>query len=251
MLLWAVSSSSILRFFRFNAWYGAKTDAGGLAACARQKEGLKKIAAERIWKEFKKFLSAPVISPDMDDLQRSGVLDMILPEWRLSGEPFDKDDNAQADIDYIEMLEERYGLPVDPMRRLLGLLEFDAQVLSNTAKTLKMSNVERDRLLAVLAVPGDYKNAAEVLRAQYRYGRQAMQDWVASVALHIVGDTLRDNADMPVFPLKGEDLVKAGLQPGPAIGEMLRGLEEWWIEGDFTADKHALLEELERRLKAD
>ena len=48
----------ILRFFRFNAWYGADIDADGLAACARQKEGLRQIAAERIWKELHKLLSA-------------------------------------------------------------------------------------------------------------------------------------------------------------------------------------------------
>lgn len=242
----------ILRFFRFNTWYGrGALDADGLAACARQKAGLKQIAAERIWKEFKKLLSAPIVSTDMDDLQQSGVLDIILPDWRLAGKAFDPDDNARANIDYIETSEDRYGLPVDPIRRLLGLLMFDEQVLVRTATRLKMSNAERDRLLTVLNVPGFYETRAEVLRAQYRFGRQALQDWVASTALHIVGDTLKDSPDAPVFRLKGEDLVKAGLKPGPAIGQMLRALENWWIEGDFTADKQALLEELERRLKAD
>ncbi|MDP1556082.1 MAG: CCA tRNA nucleotidyltransferase, partial [Hyphomonas sp.] len=35
----------ILRFYRFNAWYGAGIDAEGQAACARQKPGLARIAA--------------------------------------------------------------------------------------------------------------------------------------------------------------------------------------------------------------
>ncbi|MEL6416021.1 MAG: hypothetical protein AAFQ15_13865 [Pseudomonadota bacterium] len=48
----------ILRFFRFNAWYGAGIDADGLAACERQRSGLAKIAKERTWKELKKLLSA-------------------------------------------------------------------------------------------------------------------------------------------------------------------------------------------------
>ena len=70
----------ILRFFRFNAWYGAGVDADGLAACARQKQGLEKIARERIWKELKKLLSAPAPRPAVQAMAESGVLDEILPD---------------------------------------------------------------------------------------------------------------------------------------------------------------------------
>ncbi len=49
----------ILRFFRFNAWYGAELDQDGLAACTRQAAGLSQIARERVWKELKKMLAAP------------------------------------------------------------------------------------------------------------------------------------------------------------------------------------------------
>ena len=78
-----------------------------------------------------------------------------------------------------------------------------------------------------------------------------MVDWVADIAQHDVWDALQANPDVPVFPLKGEDLLKAGMSPGPEMGQWLKTIENWWIEGDFRADKVALLEELERRLKAD
>ena len=70
----------ILRFFRFNAWYGAEVDAEGLAACTRQKDGLAKIARERIWKELKRLLEAPDPSDAMLAMEESGVLAAILPE---------------------------------------------------------------------------------------------------------------------------------------------------------------------------
>jgi len=243
----------ILRFFRFNTWYGRQDiDVQGLAACARQKDGLNQIAAERIWKELKKLLSKPEYSFSyLKDMQSTGVLDIILPHWFLAGRPMDKDVTANNYVEGIEDSELSYGLPVDPMRRLIGLLPREEQVMLDTAVTLKLSNAERDRLLAYAQVTGYYESPADVRRDQYLHGREAMVDWVADVTQHMVWETLQANPDVPVFPLKGEDLLKTGMSPGPAVGTLLRALEDWWIAGDFTADKAALLEELERRLKAD
>ena len=243
----------ILRFFRFNTWYGRQDiDVQGLAACARQKDGLHQIAAERIWKELKKLLSKPEYSFSyLKDMQSTGVLDIILPHWFLAGRPMDKDVTASNYVEGIEDSELSYGLPVDPMRRLMGLLPREEQVMLDTAVTLKLSNAERDRLLAYARVTGYYETPADVRRDQYLHGREAMMDWVADVAQHMVWDALQANRDVPVFPLRGEDLLKAGMSPGLEMGKWLKTIENWWIEGDFRADKAALLEELERRLKAD
>ena len=49
----------ILRFFRFFALYGSgRPDAEGLKACARLKDGLERLSAERVWAELKKLFSA-------------------------------------------------------------------------------------------------------------------------------------------------------------------------------------------------
>lgn len=241
----------ILRFFRFNAWYGAEIDEAGLAACARQKEGLRQIAAERIWKELKKLLGAPSPAAACKAMQQAGVLDIILPSWLHAGRPMDRDVTAANYIEGMENSETQYGLAVDPMRRLLSLLPKETQVMVDLVKSLKLSNDERDRLLAYAEVTGYYETPADVRRDQYLYGRQAMVDWVADIAQQDVWDALQANPDVPVFPLKGEDLLKAGMSPGPEMGKWLKTIENWWIEGDFRADKTALLEELERRLKAD
>ena len=243
----------ILRFFRFNTWYGRQDiDVQGLAACARQKDGLNQIAAERIWKELKKLLSKPEYSFSyLKEMQSTGVLDIILPHWFHAGMPMDKDVTANNYVEGIEDSELAYGLPVDPMRRLMGLLPWEEQVMLDTAETLKLSNAERDRLLAYARVTGYYETPADVRRDQYLYGRQAMVDWVADFAQKDVWDALQATPDVPVFPLRGEDLLKAGMSPGPDMGKWLKTIENWWIEGDFRADKAALLEELERRLKAD
>ncbi|MEO0786976.1 MAG: CCA tRNA nucleotidyltransferase, partial [Pseudomonadota bacterium] len=69
----------ILRFYRFNAWYGAGIDPEGQAACARQREGLAKIAAERTWKEFEKLLRAPDPTAALAAMEEGRVLAQILP----------------------------------------------------------------------------------------------------------------------------------------------------------------------------
>jgi poly(A) polymerase len=45
----------------------------------------------------------------------------------------------------------------------------------------------------------------------------------------------------PVFPLRGEDLIAAGLRRGPQIGATLRQLEEAWITSDFALTRDELL----------
>ncbi|HKR88967.1 MAG TPA: CCA tRNA nucleotidyltransferase, partial [Phenylobacterium sp.] len=48
----------------------------------------------------------------------------------------------------------------------------------------------------------------------------------------------------PRLPINGADAAAAGLPKGPKVGEALRALEAWWIEGDFTADRAQALAKL-------
>jgi poly(A) polymerase len=48
----------------------------------------------------------------------------------------------------------------------------------------------------------------------------------------------------PRLPLTGEDIVAAGVRPGPQIGAVLREVEAWWIDSDFTDDELSIAERL-------
>ena len=54
-----------------------------------------------------------------------------------------------------------------------------------------------------------------------------------------------------MFPLKGADLTALGATPGPKLGEILKNLEEEWIESGFALDRGALLERAAQALKAE
>ena len=120
----------ILRFFRFFAWYGAgRPDAEGLKACARLKDGLDLLSAERVWAELKKLLAAPDPSRALLWMRQASVLTRILPESEKWG------------IDFIHPLvkaEADLGWPPDPLLRLEALVPPDAERMSGTGRAAEV-----------------------------------------------------------------------------------------------------------------
>ena len=124
----------ILRFFRFFAWYGeGRPDAEGLKACARLKEGLGQLSAERVWSELKKLLSAPDPSRALLWMRQAGVLTAVLPESEKWG------------IDAIHGLikaEKDLGWAPDPLLRLEAIVPPDAARMKTLAERLRFSTAE-------------------------------------------------------------------------------------------------------------
>jgi len=229
----------ILRFFRFNAWYGAgAVDPAGLAACAKLKDGLANISAERIWIELKKLLSAPYPVNVLMDMQASGVLAAVLPEvadlklaWRMC------------------LLDKEAP---DAMRRFLAMLPKDGDVVASLARRLKLSNDEKDRLVYAArdeTAVSPKLTPQELRVVLYRRGPVIAGDLAAlaqAAGVDEFGDWAKLMADIaawvrPVMPIDGQDVMAAGVAPGPDVGEALRKVETAWVESDFTLEREALL----------
>lgn len=223
----------ILRFFRFNAWYGAEIDLDGLAACARQRGGLEKIARERIWKELKKLLSAPKPRRAVEAMGESGVLDAVLPEHR-----------GAEGLHDLELTEQLTGVQPDPMLRLMALLPRSALAVQQTQQNLRLSNHDAERLTMWAAdnLPEPVGMKSRELRATlYWHGKQAVVDRAM-----LAGADIRDLLAAirawrrPDFPITGDDALAAGLE-GRAIGEALSRVAKVWVESDFFMEREALL----------
>jgi len=188
-------------------------------------------------------LGAPDPERALEAMEASGVFHQILPQRSGIAE--------LHDLKVAEMLTRQAP---DPMQRLMALLG-GATDIENVIEAMKMSNVEAARLqlFASAEVPANFASSGKALRRNlYLFGAQALIDrsmLSAKDARDVVAACL--SWTRPIFPLKGEDLLKSGMSPGPEMGKWLKTLENWWIEGDFQADKPALLEELEQQLKAD
>ena len=230
----------ILRFYRFNAWYGAGIDEAGQGACTRQRAGLTKIAAERIWKELKRTLAAPDPAPAMLAMEEAGVLKVILPAA------------SAALLPALIAAEAANALRPDPMQRLMALLPRRQREVSEAANALRLSNQEAARLQAwadpalghVLAL-----GPAPRREAFYRYTPQAVLDRAlieaASGGEGTLAPLLEDKAHWmrPVFPVGGQDALAAGLT-GPDIGKRLYTLEQAWIASGFRLSREDLISRL-------
>ena len=223
----------ILRFFRFNAWYGAEMDADGLAACARQRSGLDAIARERVWKEFKKLLAAPQPRHAIEAMGEAGVLDAMLPEHRGADGLHD-----------LELTERLTGVQPDAMLRLMALLPRTAPAVQSSQTALRLSKAEAGRLTMWAAdnLPDPVGMKARALRATlYWHGKQAVVDRAM-----LAGADVRDLLAAirawrrPDFPIGGEDAVALGLS-GPEVGQALSRVARIWVDGDFELEREALL----------
>ena len=220
----------ILRFFRFQAWYGrGEPDAAGLAACAALKGGMARLSAERVSKELLKLLAAPDPRPAVRAMAETGVLDQVLPE-------------AQP----LAMFDALCEASPDPVLRLSALLPEDADTVVRIAGDLRLSNAVRDRLAAAVAdgpavTPG--MTAAEARAAIYRLGRAAFEDRLSRAEAARGGDCaglrrLAAEWTAPKMPVGGRDLARLGLKPGPETGRILKAFEDAWIAEDFPDHGH-------------
>ena len=237
----------ILRFFRFYAHFGkGQPDAAALAACAALKDHIDTLAAERISKELLKLLAADDPRPAVRMMTQTGVLEVIL--------------KAPANLARFEAMVEvevDQLFDCDPLLRLAALLPDDQIVAGRLAKRLRLANAERDRLIAALAptpVLKSWMSPREIRREVYRSDMLTFRDraklaWAASPRTATTMQwrgmiALAEGWVKPTFPLTGAEVMNAGAPKGPMVGQILREVEDWWIDHDFIDDKLSAIEKL-------
>ncbi|MDO8297148.1 MAG: CCA tRNA nucleotidyltransferase [Caulobacter sp.] len=237
----------ILRFFRFHAWYGkGDADPAALAACKALKGMLSGRAAERTQKELLKLLAAPDPRAALRLMAATSVLSAVLPQVK-----------ALARFENLVAIESEHFFDIDPELRLASLLPDDPKVAQDTAERLRLSNALKDRLVAAAGREPrivSWMSPRETRRTVYRLGGRAFADrvrlaWAASDRPATASQwraliPLAETWTPPAFPLTGEDVVNAGVPRGPLVGQVLREIEDWWIDLDFIDDKLAAVERL-------
>ena len=228
----------VLRFFRFHAWYGRPPlDAAGFDACRRNAGTLGALSGERVAKELLRLLEAPAPADAFEAMVEAGALDRWLPEY--------------AGTARLRALIGREPAP-DKLRRLAAILPADADATA-IGKRLRLSTQDSLRLGVMLAREPvlDLSGGPRGWRAAiYRLGNRLYIDRLL-LAVETPGDwrgalALAERWTPPELPISGGDVRRIGLAPGPRIGALISAVEDWWISGDFTADRAACLAELER-----
>jgi poly(A) polymerase len=226
----------ILRFFRFYARYGAGLpDPAAVSAIGASVPGLAGLSAERVWNELTRILTVPDPMKAMTLMAELGVLQAIVPEG--------------TDLARLGRLVGS-GAPIDGILRLAALLTGDAL---SFAMRLKLSTADRDRLVALRQpsplVPGDDDLALRRALADTDKALLIDRTWRAGDDEAWRGLRKRLAAvERPVFPLEGRHVVALGVSAGPAVGDLLRAIRNWWLERGCVDQRDACLAELRHRI---
>ena len=237
----------ILRWFRFHAWYGkGDPDQAALTACKALKGMLSGRAAERTQKEILKLLAAEDPRAALRLMAATSVLSAVLPQVK-----------ALTRFEQLVAIQTEQLFETDAEIRLAALLPDDAVVARDTAERLRLSNALKDRLIEAAGKEPrivSWMSPREARRAVYKVGLRAFTDrvklaWAASTRPSTTSQwrgllALAQTWTPPAFPLTGDEVLAAGVPKGPMVGEVMREVEEWWIDQDFMDDKLAAVERL-------
>lgn len=250
----------LLRFFRFYAHYGKPPmDEDARAACRDLAPLLPTLSGERVAAETFKLLAAPEPASIVALMIEDGIVKHFLPEA----------DGVEALRALVTL--EGLGAGADALRRLAALIDpaQGAEGGGAVADRLRLSNLERVRLVAFVAPPATIDiemTAHERRRLLYHLGAERFRDltllaWARQIAGH--GPSSRAAVEawrehiaaaeswQPVtLPVKGRDALAFGVPHGPEVGRLMAALEAWWIKEDFKPDRAACLKKLEALARA-
>ena len=237
----------ILRYFRFYAMYGLEEpNRKAIEACAEYAELLKKVPMEKIRDELFRILATYHAPRAFRLMQSNGVLSYILP-----------------DAEYIENLEFFNNMAVGQqindaeIVRLFILYRPNEALAENMAVRLKLNKGQKNLLVNLAKMENDFAaflTTDEQKMMIYRFGNALCQaKWLTLIAREekFPDDmweiyTRLGELPQPKFPLKGKDLIEAGLQNNQEIGSMMKELEKRWIESGFAYTKEQLLDQIKQ-----
>jgi poly(A) polymerase len=204
------------------------------------------LSAERVAKELLTLLAAEDPRASVRLMAASGVLDMLVP-------PAVRLDRFEA----LVSIETEQLFTEDALLRLAAMLPDDPAGAEALADRLKLSNAQKERLVAALATDPplvSWMSPRQVRQAVYRLGVEAFCDRtiLAWAGAERPGAAIQWRALLPlargwrrpVLPLSGDEVVAAGVPRGPMVGAVLREVEAWWVDSDFILDKLSVVERL-------
>ena len=221
----------VLRFFRFHAWYGkGAADVKALVACAAASRNLKTLSKERVTQEVLKILLSPRPGETLELMRGHNVLKSLI--------------GTRFKADYFKPLKIIENTNFETMG-LLIISDFAKSGTDRIENQLRLSNKQKDQLDRSVSYLKKFKQISphDIRLLLYRMGHE-VGELVLISRLLLDGETsarlkkeilrFRD-MERPVMPLRGQDLIDQGMQPGPAIKKALEKFERSWIGKDFKA----------------
>lgn len=235
----------IMRFFRFYARFSkGPMDAKALKACVENREGLKTLSMERIRDEFFKILLTDKAAETVKIMSDNEILSSVLPQMHN----FDK-------LDYLIKLINTGVAPQDAVRRLFVLYEPDVALADNLACRMHFSKKQRQSFMDWASIELSleaFQDNRKIAQIIYLHGKDFALNkllLLQALALQTLPDLTAkikfiDDMIMPIFPLRGKDILNHGVENNRQIGTILDSLEQMWMESDFELTRDELLDNI-------
>ena len=243
----------ILRWFRFMGRYEhfRELDAEAVDAIRGCRLGLKNISGERIWMEMSKILTSNRIAMLSILLEQAGVLDAI---------GLDSPGTEHMSVGHmpdVTELEKVRRLSNDPVTMLAALIlnrkahgvppENVRRMADSVIEGWKVSKAERELLLFLL----EHYRPRESHEVD-PYVDLAVDDGGKDRVLELCALEGAEDAraylekkTLPEFPVRGQDLLDAGMEAGPEMGVLLAKLKRFWKSNAYKPSREELLEGLD------
>ena len=198
-------------------------DSEGLEAVARHAGGLANISVERIWTEVRRILAchrAPELARIMNETGVSAVIGLPAHNPELAERTAANGGSAIA---------------------FLAASVRDEKEAADLAERWKMSSDDRSYLTFLAG----NRNASSLTVLEDALADNVQRDRVVDLA-KLTGLDVRhiEGFPMPLFPVRGSDLLELGMTSGPIFGKTLKKLRQDWMASRFTLTREALLSSL-------
>ena len=232
----------ILRFFRFSCEYGVKLEKQGLAACAAQKENLKKLSRQRIRAEILKMLSSPKKENLIKTLR-------ILFEAKIFAQIF----SAKPDFESLEKLfaiEKKLKIVASLNLKIAILflqkttnltIFFDEICATNLEKkylkflaTNSVSNLELSSFKPFLCLAQNN----EVL--DFYLFKMIKEFGLQELSIIKKNSNFLQKFLLPKFPLNSSDFVSLGFKE-KELGIAIKQAKTFWAQNNFQPEKEILI----------
>jgi len=232
----------ILRFFRFYSIFGkGEIDAKALKACVENKDGIKTLSCERIRDELGKILMTSNAVKTLQIMFDNEILIHFLP------------DSPNLDkLQFLIDLVNKHKIKQEILRRLFILYTPDEKLAENLACRLKLSRKDKELFVSwSIYNPSleEFMTEKGLRKLLYLYGRDfcfnkfliisALNKTESKNFAEIIERI--NTLEIPVFQVKGKNIIDAGIMNNHRISDVLRQLENAWIDSDFTLTFNELM----------
>tara|TARA_B100000282_G_scaffold263369_1_gene213332 strand:- start:12 stop:1280 length:1269 start_codon:yes stop_codon:yes gene_type:complete len=222
----------IIRFIRFSIFYNHSPEKTTIDALKVNLTGIKNLSRERIFDEFNKILETKNFLNINKSKEIKDLFAVIFPECKyLSRIKYVKEINSEI------ILNSTLLISLMVLDKSSNYEYFCHKYKSSNNLKEKLSNFQKT-YLASRKDNNFFTN--DLQKNLYFFGKEAMIS--AYLINKIDNKKIKDldisvykilKTSIPKFPIKGDYLLKQGFKEGPELGEVLKSLENVWIDNNF------------------